>query len=151
MNWPPEATTFETATVATAAADISAEFTAKPPLTEADDVPQTLIEASEVLWQFMTFQQDMSSSSAHMADPAWMRELQIIGERLMRLQQKVDRLINAKLDEISTDSTEEAEKSLANLMNVNDELLFCVEDYRRTTRKYEVSMPIHLHILSRPV
>ncbi|VDN12033.1 unnamed protein product [Dibothriocephalus latus] len=79
-KWTAGARTFEAAaatSTAPAGADISAGLTTKTPLTEADDVQQTLLEAREALQQFNALQQHASSSSAQVADPTRMGDLKV--------------------------------------------------------------------------
>uniref|UniRef100_A0A0X3PE66 TOM1-like protein 2 n=1 Tax=Schistocephalus solidus TaxID=70667 RepID=A0A0X3PE66_SCHSO len=104
---------------------------AEPPLARTNDVLQTLREAREALQLFYLLQQDIRASSAQVADRTLLGELRVVAERLEDLKKNVQTLINAKMRETSADLTGEAEANLASLTSVNEELLRCVENYRR--------------------
>ncbi|VDN41319.1 unnamed protein product [Dibothriocephalus latus] len=109
-------------------------------LAEVNDASRTLREARETLRLFDLLQQNSKSSSSVEIDATQMWEFQVVAERLKVLQEKVHALINAVVDGISTDITEDDEIALAYFTSLNDELLRCVEICRQTARKYEVSI-----------
>ncbi|VDM02710.1 unnamed protein product [Schistocephalus solidus] len=109
---------------------------------EKNDVSRTLREAREALELFNLLQQDIGRSSAQVAHEARVRELQVVGERLVGLQKEFPALINARLGETDVGVIEAEETVLANLMGVNDELLLCIENYQRMVRSNESGLPL---------
>ncbi|VDM01889.1 unnamed protein product [Schistocephalus solidus] len=118
-------------------------------LAATTDVSRTLREAREGIQLFQTLQREMSASSAQMVDATTqIRELGIVAERLAGLQKRVHAHINGSISGNSAGNAEEDETTLANLTDVNDQLLHCLKNYQRTVQIDEVRMNFRLPLLN---
>ncbi|VDM02239.1 unnamed protein product [Schistocephalus solidus] len=94
-----------------------------------------LQQAKEAIEQFKALQGDARTSPARMQ--MQMRELRTVGERLVSLQKEISELLSEDISRNTDGVTKGDETAIANLMEVNDELHTCVEDYQRTVRENE--------------
>nr|VZI25910.1 unnamed protein product [Spirometra erinaceieuropaei] len=104
---------------------------------ETKDVARTLSEAREALQLFETLQLGQRTSSAQADGAAQMGELRVAAERVQDLQKQVLALINECLGGNPSGSTVEDETKVAALTDMNDELLRCIESYKRTFQRDE--------------
>ncbi|KAL7057812.1 hypothetical protein AAHC03_016426 [Spirometra sp. Aus1] len=134
-GWTSEAAT---STAAAAAAETTPTTSASGTrMEETKDVARTLSEAREALQLFETLQLGQRTSSAQADGAAQMGELRVAAERVQDLQKQVLALINECLGGNPSGSTVEDETKVAALTDINDELLRCIEYYKRTFQRDE--------------